>query len=86
MTMTVEQIADDILGKWTFATREEFKNTKFEDLIRYHHGFGTAIRNEYKLWERKWTPEVRNGVDYSPEHPDQISQTIIETMWKKLHD
>ena len=83
--MTVDEIAADILGKWAFPVREEFKNTPFDKLIQYHHGFGTAIRNEYKLWERKWIPELRYGVDFSPEHPDQISQTIIETMWHKLN-
>lgn len=83
--MTVDEIADDILSGWADSTKEQLKQIPFEDLIKYHHGFGTGIRNEYKLWERKWTPEIRNGVDYSPEHPDAISQTIIETIWKKLN-
>lgn len=85
MTMTVDEIAADIISKWDTATSEQFKNTPFDDLIQYHHGFGTAVRNEYKLWKRQWTPEVRDGVDYSPEHPDAISQTIIETIWNKLN-
>ena len=54
-----------------------------QDLISLHHGMGTWIRNNYNLWEIPWTPEIREGVDYSPEHPDAISQTIIEELWKR---
>ena len=30
---------------------EVFKETDFDDVIRYHYGLGTMIRNHYKLWD-----------------------------------
>ena len=65
--------------------KSEFLNTPKEKLVSYHTSLGRSIRNEFKLWETNWTPDIQNGVDYSPEHPDQVSMEIIETVWEKLH-
>jgi hypothetical protein len=54
------------------------------DLVRYHHSLGRMLRNEFKMWEHDWTPEIVNGVDVSPDHPDQRSQRIIEQAWTLL--
>ena len=54
-----------------------------ESLIQYHHGLGRWIRNTYELWSIPWEPELIDGVDYSPYHPDQLSMTIIKEVWKK---
>jgi hypothetical protein len=61
-----------------------FKDTKQECLVLYHDSLGRNIRNHFKLWETKWTPEIRDGIDYSPNHPDAISQRIIEAVWDKV--
>ena len=42
-----------------------------------HDTLGRAIRNKYNLWEIPWEPELRDGIDWSPEHPDCISDTIL---------
>ena len=67
--------------------QKEFRECHEEDLIRYHHGFGTYIRNKY-LWNNvEWEPEVHDGTDYSRNHPDAISQEIIRMLWRKIqHD
>jgi hypothetical protein len=52
-----------------------------KDLIGLHHSLGRHIRNEYGLWKHTWEPELRNGVDYSPNHPDSISQRLIEQLF-----
>ena len=39
---------------------EKFKKCPEDDLISYHHGLGTDIRNHYKLWEDK---EIEKYVD-----------------------
>ncbi len=62
------------------------KETAFEDLIQFHNTVGRDIRNKYKLWEYKWEPLVGDdGVDYSPNHPDAISQRIIEHVWRLVN-
>ena len=79
-----EEIVTNLTEYVPLADREVLRDTKADDLTRYHHGFGTAVRNHFKLWENPWEPELRDGVDYSPNHPDQISMRIIREMWKRL--
>lgn len=55
-------------------------------LALYHHGFGTRLRNHFGLWEHKWEPEIRNHVDHSPEHPDNISGRIIEEVHRRANE
>ena len=53
-----------------------------ESLIEFHHTVGREIRNEHKLWDRKWTPQIEGGCDVSDEHPDAVSMAIIERLWE----
>lgn len=73
---------------WANATtpeqRNQFKNSRKEDLIVYHHSTGLTIRNEFKLWANKWEPELVDGIDTSPFHPDAISMRVIEAVWTKM--
>ena len=64
---------------------DEFKQTAPQELIRYHSTLGRAIRNEFKLWETAWTPEIVNGIDMSASHPDFISMRTIENIWRFLN-
>lgn len=60
----------------------------------YDFGMATrAVRNEYGLWwdhplTAKWRSGeevvMKDGIDYSPGHPDNLSQTILEEVRKKL--
>lgn len=87
MKLTEEQIVDEVL-KWfdeaPVAAQIMFKNSSLKDLHDYHHSLGQDIRNTFKLWENQWTPELIDGVDYSPDHPDAISMRIIQTVWNKI--
>lgn len=66
--------------------KKVFLKSSKEDLIAYHHTLGRSIRNEFKLWEREWKPDVRNGVDWSPDHPDALSMCVIEEVWNRLNN
>ncbi len=61
-----------------------FVDSSRDNLVKYHDSLGRMVRNEFKMWEDHWTPDVINGVDHSPEHPDQRSQRVIEQCWEKL--
>lgn len=63
--------------------QQEFLKTPFSKLVAYHDSLGRKIRNEFKLWENAWTPDIRNGVDYSPDHPDAVSMRVIEAVWQR---
>lgn len=64
--------------------KKEFVNTPKNKLVKFHSTLGRTIRNEFKLWETEWKPEIRDGVDYSPDHPDQLSMRVMEEVWEKL--
>lgn len=88
-TVTHEEIINDVHKHIMLEWPKEEKKAFFlgplvgGSLIAYHHNLGRWIRNNYKLWEVPWTPELKDGVDYSPCHLDAVSRTIIEEVWKK---
>lgn len=89
--MNNREIVDDLKSNMKRKDLIYIKNLDKDDLITLHHSLGQDIRNTYKLWSRNWIPskhEVVNGIliDVSPDHPDQLSMTIIEELWKDLQN
>lgn len=85
--MNIEEIAEKLVIDFYNSPEKEketFRNTSKDDLTMYHHSLGRMIRNEFKLWENTWEEDIRDGVDYSPDHPDQLSMTIIEKVWEEV--
>lgn len=84
----IEAYADQLLSgheiSFSSATLDEFKNTPKKDLIKYHDTLGKSVRNVFQLWNVSWKPKIVDGVDESPNHPDQVSMAIIEIAWTKL--
>lgn len=64
----------------------QFVNGAFSSLSRYHPTLGRYIRNEFGLWKHEWTPREVKGVDYSEDHPDAISMSIIEEVWLRANE
>lgn len=86
---TVNEIVEEVVNWFNENpedAQQEFLNCPRSELAIYHHSLGRSIRNEFKLWEIKWEPELVDGVDHSPYHPDSVSMTIIEDVWDKLHE
>lgn len=83
------KIVEEVLG-WYKETpkeaRDYFKNRNEESLISYHNTLGQDIRNEFGLWENSWTPELVDGIDVSPSHPDAVSMSIIKEVWKRVQN
>lgn len=71
------------LRKETEQRKKEFLNTPKEKLEMYHSSLGRSIRNEFKLWDREWVADIQDGTDCSPDHPDQVSMKVIETVWER---
>jgi len=53
-----------------------------EDLILFHHGWGTGIRNEFGLW--RGNTELLASCGSTNMHPDSASSVIIKATWMKL--
>ncbi len=79
-------IVENWFYKDTDENKKEFLETPQEKLIKYHTTLGRSIRNEFKLWDREWKPDIRDGVDYSPDHPDQLSMQVIKEVWLKVQN
>ena len=79
---TVSDAVSIILSEMSEDDRRLIKNTKKDDLIRFHHGWGTGIRNEFGLWcdnEKLIESACGKGC-----HPDDASMVIIEAVWEEL--
>lgn len=78
----IDEIVKDVFNSLVDDEKSSLNQCPKDDLIGYHHSAGRFIRNHYKLWETSWTPEIVDGVDYSPNHPDAVSMQIIERVWE----
>jgi hypothetical protein len=70
----------EILPERTIA---EMKQGTEHDMIRFHHGLGTALRNGWGPWQgsRLATHLQKLGLY----HPDDMSVVILATFWCRLH-
>jgi len=83
MKYTMEQMVEEV-SKW-FEEAPEDQQREFlkRSAIEYHHTLGREIRNRFGLWFNKWEPKIIDGVDYSEDHPDNISGRVIESIQDK---
>jgi hypothetical protein len=82
--MTEDEIVEDLIKKIPGNELDMLAVIEEEDLIHLHMTTGAMIRNEYKLWERTWqSKEDASGIDYSPDHPDAVSDRIIHKLWER---
>ena len=87
--LSPDEIVDVLFER--FKNAEDLSEFLDHDPIEFHHGLGTGIRNEFFLWHpenpntmKDYVPEIRDGCDWSPRHPDQVSAMILENVHKKL--
>ena len=78
---TLEEIVEQILEDMSEADKANVVNTAEDDLISFHHGWGTGIRNHYNLHQRHALVKALGA-----EHPDDASMIIIKAVWQKLKD
>ena len=60
------------------AMKDLILHTKEEKLISLHHTLGRHIRNSYNLWNVKYYKDCKEM------HPDDVSQYVIESLWRIL--
>ena len=73
---TVDAAVADLLSKLSPGDKAKLRNTKKSDLIMYHHGWGTGIRNHYGLW--RGNHKLIESACGKGCHPDDVSMVIIE--------
>lgn len=65
------------------ATKKAIRSAPKEDMIVFHHGLGTWLRNNWQLWGGGRLAKYFNSVGIY--HPDDISGTIFDAYWSKLN-
>ena len=76
---TIAEVVEDIIANMSEADKANVINTAEDDLIMFHHGWGTGIRNHYNLWRNQ---ALLN--DIGEEHADDASGVIIKAVWEAL--
>lgn len=79
---TVSEAADILIQDIQDKDKEEIISKTKDDLIMYHFGWGTGIRNSFGLWKGNTKLLIDCGSEKI--HPDDCSMIIIEEVWKKL--
>ena len=79
---TVSDTVADILRTMPEAEKRQIRQTRKDDLILFHHGWGTGIRNQYGLW--RGNGALIFSACGKPCHPDDASMVIIEAVWEEL--
>ncbi len=93
---SISAYADTIIDEIDDESQQALRSLSFDQLASLHSSWGRAIRNEFGLWQfdhpltKHWHefPEehdMRNGVDYSDDHPDAVSMEIMKVVWKKVN-
>ena len=77
----LDTIVQDIIKNMTEVDKLNVIDTSEEELIMFHHGWGTGIRNFYGLWHNK---ELLNNLE--AKDADEASRIIIKAVWKVLNE
>ena len=77
---SLPEVVADIIVNMTDAQKAQVLSTPENSLMTFHHGWGTRIRNDYKLWQNTALVKATGT-----EHADAASGVIIEAVWQALH-
>lgn len=80
---TAYSLMEEIYKNFSEEDKTWFEN---EVPVAMHSTLGRHLRNHAKLWECEWQPELIDGVDYSPNHPDAISSRVIADFQQSIND
>lgn len=99
MLNTINEIVDDFYPKLSPEDISEIRKTDRDHIFKWHHTVGMYIRNNYELWnenhpltkewhfdsENNFNKYVVDGIDYHPNHPDEVSNRILEAIWLRVN-
>ena len=77
---TVAEAVKVLIAELPEEERTMIRDTAREDLIKFHHGWGMGIRNDFGLW--RGNDELFK--DTGAEDPDGASMAIIRAVWEEL--
>lgn len=80
---TFEGVVADIVVNLDEDSVALLRRTAKMDLIEYHHGWGTSIRNRYAFWSNDALVRscARRAGHDGDMHPDSASMVVMEGVW-----
>lgn len=81
--LTEDEIVLIIVSELGDDSRKTLLATTRYDLIKFHMSAGMGIRNRFGLWEEA-NPYTNASNPMGYDHPDQVSQRIIEKVWERV--
>lgn len=77
---SLDEAVQRILSRMSPEDQKTVRETPRQQLILFHHGWGTGIRNSFGLWQGNHELLQSCGGG----HPDDCSMVIIEAVWERL--
>lgn len=62
----------------------KMKSGPEKDMIKYHHGLGTWLRNNWGLWAGSRLREYFKKLGLA--HPDDMSTVVLKSFWRHLNN
>ena len=62
---------------------DEMREGSEKNMVLYHHGLGTGLRNGWGLWKGSRLSKYFNEIGLV--HPDDMSGVILTSFWRRLH-
>ncbi len=83
---TIAEAVNRLLSDLPIETKQQIKNSREEDLINFHFSLGTAIRNEFNLWEKdsKLLQDCIKVSGLPMLHVDDATEIILKALWERL--
>ncbi len=79
----IQEVLDWLFNDLQPGEKITFFNAPWEDLIRFHHGYGTYIRNTFGLWAKH--PLLLASMCLPLDnHPDDTSYRITVKLWESV--
>jgi len=81
-TKTLQDAVKYVLSHMTAKEKDMIKNSAKKELINFHLGLGTYIRDKFRLWDDNEELLISCG----KLEPDEASMVIIRELWESLQN
>ena len=79
----LEQAVESIVNSMDDENKNRLLEAELSDLLGFHHGWGTGIRNDFNL---SLNVELLTDCGSPSMHADDASAVIMNAVWYYLHD
>ena len=83
MPHNLEECFSELERQLTPEQLETFRDVKESEVIRYHRGLGTWIRNSWGLWRNSQLAEYFRNMGI--QHPDDVSHEILTEFHRHMN-